>query len=57
MSRVQVAAEGLQIATVTPFAQIGVGFPETIAARADVIYRMSDTGGSPSLMTKYRCTR
>lgn len=39
-----------------PFAQIGVGFPETIAAKADVIYRMSDTGGAPSLMTKYHCT-
>jgi len=44
-------------ATVAPFAQLGVGFPETIAARADVIYRMSDTGGSPSLMTKHRCRR
>lgn len=36
---------------------LGVGFPETIAARGDVIYRMSDTGGAPSLMSKFRCTR
>ncbi|HEU4729030.1 MAG TPA: hypothetical protein VFT22_14095 [Kofleriaceae bacterium] len=34
-----------------------IGFPELIAARGDVIYRMSDMGGSPSLMTKYRCHR
>jgi outer membrane protein assembly factor BamB len=33
----------------------GVGFPEVIAARGDVIYRMSDTGGAPSLMAKFRC--
>jgi len=32
-----------------------VGFPEVIAARGDVIYRMSDTGGAPSYMKKYRC--
>jgi outer membrane protein assembly factor BamB len=36
---------------------IGVGFPETIAARGDIIYRMSDTGGAPSMMAKYRCAR
>ena len=34
----------------------GVGFPEVIAARGDIIYRMSDTGGSPSLMAKFRCS-
>lgn len=34
----------------------GVGFPEVIAARGDVIYRMSDTGGAPSLMAKFRCS-
>jgi hypothetical protein len=33
----------------------GIGFPEVIAARGDVIYRMSDTGGSPSLLAKFRC--
>ncbi len=32
-----------------------IGFPETIAVRGDVIYRMSDTGGAPSHMKKYRC--
>lgn len=35
----------------------GIGFPEVIAARGDVMYRMSDTGGSPSLMAKYRCRK
>jgi hypothetical protein len=34
---------------------LGVGFPEAIAARGDVIYRLSDTGGAPSMMTKFRC--
>ncbi len=34
---------------------LGLGFTETIAVRGDVIYRMSDTGGAPSLMAKYRC--
>ena len=36
---------------------LGVGFPELIAARGDVVYRMSDMGGSPSLMARYRCAR
>jgi hypothetical protein len=44
-------------AKVERFAALGVGFPELIAVRGDVIYRMSDMGGSPSLMTKYRCRR
>ena len=39
-----------------PVAQLGVGFPEVIAVRGDVVYRMSDAGGSPSLMAKFRCT-
>jgi len=43
-------------ATVTSIGPLGVGFPEVIAARGDVLYRMSDTGGSPSLMAKFRCT-
>jgi outer membrane protein assembly factor BamB len=34
-----------------------VGFPETLAVRGDVVYRMSDMGGSPSLMARYRCRR
>jgi len=38
-------------------APLGIGFPETLAVRGDVIYRMSDTGGAPSLMTKFRCRR
>jgi hypothetical protein len=42
-------------ATVTPIAPIGVGFAETLAVRGDVIYRMSDTGGAPSMMARYRC--
>jgi hypothetical protein len=33
----------------------GVGFPEVTAARGEVLYRMSDTGISPSLMAKFRC--
>ncbi len=43
-------------AKVEKLANLAIGFPETIAARADVIYRMSDTGSTaPSLMAKYRC--
>ncbi len=42
-------------ATVQPFASLGAGFAEVIAARGDVIYRMSDTGGHPSSMAKFRC--
>ena len=37
--------------------QLGIGFPETLAVRGDVFYRMSDTGGGPSLMAKFRCAR
>ena len=44
-------------AKVVPLAPIGVGFPEVIAARGDIIWRMSDTGGAPSLMARYRCPR
>jgi hypothetical protein len=44
-------------ATVTRFAQLGAGFPEVIAVRGDAFYRMSDAGGAPSLLAKYRCTR
>lgn len=36
---------------------LGTGFPETVAARGDIVYRMSDMGGDgPSLMLKFRCT-
>ena len=45
----------LKTAKVELIAAIGVGFPEVVAARGDVVYRMSDTGVSPSLMTKFRC--
>ncbi len=41
-----------QVARIAPLL---VGFPETIAARGDVIYRMSDVGSAPSHMKKYRC--
>lgn len=34
---------------------LGIGFPETLAVRGDVFYRMSDTGVTPSLMRKLRC--
>lgn len=42
-------------AKVTEIGMFGPGFPETIAAKGDVIYRLSDTGGAPSLMAKFRC--
>lgn len=42
-------------AKVESLGTLGLGFPEVIAVKGDVIYRMSDTGGSPSLMTKFRC--
>jgi hypothetical protein len=45
----------LATAKVELVAPIGVGFPEAVAVRGDVVYRMSDTGVSPSLMTKFRC--
>jgi hypothetical protein len=42
-------------AKVERIAELAIGFPETLAVRGDIFYRMSDTGGSPSLMAKYRC--
>lgn len=44
-------------AQVEPVAVLAIGFPELIAARGDVVYRMSDMGGAPSLMARYRCRR
>lgn len=44
-------------AKVRELAPIGVGFPEVIAARGDLVWRMSDTGGAPSLMARYRCPK
>jgi hypothetical protein len=43
---------GAKVASVGPML---VGFPEVIAVRGDVFYRMSDTGGAPSIMKKLRC--
>ena len=34
---------------------IGFGFDEGVAVRGDVVYRFSDTGGAPSIITKFRC--
>jgi hypothetical protein len=38
-----------------PFEAFGPGFPEVLAVRGDTFYRMSDLGGAPSLMAKFRC--
>lgn len=38
--------------------RLGPGFGEAIAASPDgVVYRFSDTGGSPSMMARYQCPR
>jgi hypothetical protein len=42
-------------ATVVRVGALAVGFPEGIAARGDVVYRMSDMGSAPSLMARFRC--
>jgi hypothetical protein len=42
-------------ARVVEIGELGVGFPEVIAVTGDFIYRMSDMGGSPSMMAKFRC--
>jgi hypothetical protein len=44
-------------ATVERVGALAIGFPEVIAARGDVVYRISDTGGGPSLMARFRCRR
>jgi hypothetical protein len=44
-------------ATVERVAALAIGFPELIAVRGDVIYRMSDMGGAPSLMMRHRCQK
>jgi len=41
-----------QVARIAPLL---IGFPEALAVRGDVIYRMSDAGGAPSFMKKFRC--
>jgi hypothetical protein len=43
-------------AKLTEIGQLGVGFPEGIAVKGNEIWRMSDTGGAPSMMAKFRCT-
>ncbi|HTL32196.1 MAG TPA: hypothetical protein VL326_03675 [Kofleriaceae bacterium] len=43
-------------AHVVPIGDLGLGFPEGIAVSGEIIYRLSDTGGSPSMMAKFRCT-
>jgi hypothetical protein len=35
---------------------LGAGNPEVIAARGNLLYRMSDMGGAPSLTAKFRCS-
>jgi hypothetical protein len=44
-------------ATVERLGALAIGFPEVIAVRGDVVYRMSDTGSAPSLMARFRCRR
>lgn len=35
---------------------LGAGFCEAMIVHGDTVFRMSDTGGAPSLMGKFRCT-
>jgi hypothetical protein len=44
-------------ASVELIGPLPIGFPELIAVRGDLVYRMSDMGGAPSLMAKFRCKR
>jgi len=44
-------------AKITTVGALAIGFPETLAVRGDVFYRMSDTGVAPSMMRKLRCRR
>ena len=34
---------------------LGAGFAEVLVVHGDTVFRMSDTGGAPSLMGKFRC--
>lgn len=55
-SRLTNLADPAHIVT-TDLGPLGSGFPEVVAARGDIVYRMSDLGGDgPSLMLKFRCT-
>jgi hypothetical protein len=44
-------------AIVTRVGALAVGFPEGIAARGNIVYRLSDMGSAPSLMARFRCPR
>lgn len=44
-------------AKVVVVGSLAIGFPETLAVRGDVFYRMSDTGVAPSMLRKLRCPR
>ncbi len=47
-----------QNAKIADLGALGTGFPETVAVRGDIVYRMSDMGGDgASLMLKFRCPR
>lgn len=43
-------------AQVAEVGAIGVGFCEGIAASGDTLFRLSDTQGDPSLISKFRCS-
>ena len=45
-----------ETASVVSIGSLGGGFPEVVAGRGEMLYRMSDTGGAPSLMQKFRCS-
>ena len=40
-------------AKVTELGPVGIGNSEVLAVRGDIVYRMSDTNGAPSLMAKW----
>jgi hypothetical protein len=44
-------------AKVATVGALGIGFPETLAVRGEIIYRMSDTGVAPSMMRKLHCPK
>jgi hypothetical protein len=55
MSRVLQIAD-IDKSSIVDLGPLGTGFPEVVAARGDIVYRMSDVGGDgPSLMLKFRC--
>ena len=42
-------------ARVSEIGPLGIGNAEVLAVRGDALYRLSDTDGAPSLMSKFRC--